>query len=135
MKLSKTRNLRKLYSLKMQNKTIPTYLSNSSPLFLFMPCSILITTKQVTARTQRYAYSFFPSKISAWKSLPTSAKTADSLYTFKRLIWIPAYFNIGRRQLQILQTQEQNVALWMSLYFWKTSLFSSLSSQFNKIPT
>ena len=35
--------------------------------------------QQVTVRTQTYANSFLPSTISASNSLPSSAKTADSL--------------------------------------------------------
>ena len=44
------------------------------------------------------------------QSLPTSAKTADSLNSFKRLIQlettkIPTYYNTGSRQLQMLHAR------------------------------
>ena len=57
-----------------------------------------------------YASSFLPSTISAWNSLPTSAKTADSINSFKRLIQletpnIPTCYNTGIRQLQMFHTR------------------------------
>ena len=115
LKLSERRNLHKLYLFfKMQNGQTPLYLSNILPSRTGDVSSYALRNvdnyQQVTARTQTYGNSFLPSTISAWNSLPSSAKTADSLTSFKRLIEletpkIPAYYNTGRRQLQILQTR------------------------------
>ena len=71
---------------------------------------LITTNKSQHVHKHIYANSFLPSTISAWNSLPSSAKTADSLTSFKRFIEletpkIPAYYNTGRRQLQILQTR------------------------------
>ena len=100
----------------MQNGLTPLYLTNILPprrgeissYALRMP--YVDDYQQVIARIQMYASSFLPSTISAWNSLPTSAKTVDSLNPFKRLIQletpkIPTYYNTGSRQLQMLHTR------------------------------
>ena len=97
----------------MQNGQTPLYLSSLLPPrtgVVSYALTKLITTYKSQHVHKTYANSSLPSTISAWNSLPSSAKTADSLNSFKRFIQlktpkIPVYYNTGRRQLQILQTQ------------------------------
>ena len=109
----KTKPLQTRYLFfKMQNGQTPLYLSSLRPSHTGDVSALLNVDnyQQVTARTQTYANSFLPSTISAWNSLPSSAKTADSLNSFKRLIQLESPKNTcllryRRRQLQIFQTR------------------------------
>ena len=115
LKLSERRNLHKLYQFyKMQNGLTPLYLTNILPPRIGDVSSYALRNvddyQQIIARTQMYANSFLPSTISAWNSLSTPAKTADSLNSFKRLIQletpkISAYYSTGSRRFQMLHTR------------------------------
>ena len=56
-----------------------------------MPYVMLIIINKLN-RTQMYASSSLPSAVSAWNSLPTSAKTADSfkLQNYRTIITLEA---------------------------------------------
>ena len=98
----------------MLNNLTPQYLSSLVP----PPVSNLSrynlrnsnNLQTIAARTNQYFYSFLPSSIRAWYSLPGQAKEIDSINSFKSYLKkdkrnIPKHYYTGTRKAQILHTR------------------------------
>ncbi|MES9994044.1 MAG: reverse transcriptase family protein [Candidatus Thiodiazotropha sp.] len=99
---------------KMIHNLTPLYLSSLVP----QPVSNLSRynlrnsndLQTIAARTNQYYYSFLPSSIRAWNTLPDEAKQTDSLNAFKQFLkkdnrTVPKYYYSGSRKAQILHTR------------------------------
>ena len=94
---------------RMLNNLTPQYLSSSvpPPVSNLSRCNLRNSNdlQTIAARTSQYYYSFLPSSIRAWNSLPGEAKEIDSVNSFKSYLKkdkrnIPKPYYTGTRKAQ-----------------------------------
>ena len=105
-----------LLFFKILNKQVPDYLSSIELPMVSHIAKIDLRNagniQSIRARTNMYKFSYFPSTIDIWNSLPLTLRNIQELLAFKKLlistlfpIRSPTYFNIGYRFPSIWHTQ------------------------------
>ena len=119
---------------KIVNNLIPNYLSSLIPSSVTEASNYNLRNshdiRTVNARTSQYFSSFLPSTIREWNTLPESQRNSSTITSFKYHLnqpnsYIPKFYYVGERRVQILHTRLRTKCSSLNYYIFTKNLTDS----------
>ena len=119
---------------KMVNNLTPNYLSSLIPSSVTEASNYNLRNphdiRTVNARTSQNFSSFLPSTIREWNTLPESQRNSSTITSFKYQLnqpnsYIPKFYYVGERRVQILHTRLRTKCNSLNYYIFTKNLTDS----------